>query len=71
LFIPGRIRQKINQKNTWELGLIDHLHEIIQVGEEDDDETNFQKVHTCKDLPFPTFILLTNLFWRGDSSAAN
>ncbi|XP_039847809.1 condensin complex subunit 2-like isoform X3 [Panicum virgatum] len=34
---------KINQKNTWELGLIDHLHEIIQVGEEDDDETNFQK----------------------------
>ncbi|KAL6608069.1 hypothetical protein ACP70R_041132 [Stipagrostis hirtigluma subsp. patula] len=34
---------KINQKNTWELGLIDHLSEIIQVGEEEDDETNFQK----------------------------
>ncbi|XP_047060141.1 condensin complex subunit 2-like isoform X1 [Lolium rigidum] len=34
---------KINQKNTWELGLIDHLSEIIQAGEEDDDETNFQK----------------------------
>ncbi|XP_062212521.1 condensin complex subunit 2-like isoform X2 [Phragmites australis] len=33
---------KINQKNTWELGLIDHLSEIIQAGEEDD-ETNFQK----------------------------
>nr|CAB3477281.1 unnamed protein product [Digitaria exilis] len=34
---------KINQKNTWELGLIDHLSEIIQAGEEEDDETNFQK----------------------------
>ncbi|XP_019711132.1 condensin complex subunit 2 isoform X2 [Elaeis guineensis] len=34
---------KINQKNTWELGLIDHLSEIIRVRPEDDDETNFQK----------------------------
>ncbi|XP_048535946.1 condensin complex subunit 2 [Triticum urartu] len=34
---------KINQKNTWELGLIDHLSEIILAGEEEDDETNFQK----------------------------
>lgn len=34
---------KINQKNTWELGLIDHLSEIIQAGEEEDNETNFQK----------------------------
>lgn len=34
---------KINQKNTWELGLIDHLCEIIKVEEEDDVETNFQK----------------------------
>nr|CAD1834777.1 unnamed protein product [Ananas comosus var. bracteatus] len=34
---------KINQKNTWELRLIDHLSEIIQVRSEDDDETNFQK----------------------------
>uniref|UniRef100_A0A453PL39 Condensin complex subunit 2 n=1 Tax=Aegilops tauschii subsp. strangulata TaxID=200361 RepID=A0A453PL39_AEGTS len=31
------------QKNTWELGLIDHLSEIIHAGEEEDDETNFQK----------------------------
>lgn len=36
--------QKINQKNTWELGLIDHLYEIIKVEEENDTETNFQKV---------------------------
>lgn len=36
--------QKINQKNTWELNLIDHLTEIIKVEEEDDSETNFQKV---------------------------
>lgn len=36
--------QKINQKNTWELGLIDHLHEIIKVEEGNDAETNFQKV---------------------------
>ncbi|KAK4758983.1 hypothetical protein SAY87_020284 [Trapa incisa] len=34
---------KINQKNTWELGLIDHLYEIIKVEEESDAETNFQK----------------------------
>jgi hypothetical protein len=48
------IWQKINQKNTWELGLIDHLSEIIQAGEEEDDETNFQKVPQCKISPFPT-----------------
>ncbi|XP_021758985.1 condensin complex subunit 2-like isoform X1 [Chenopodium quinoa] len=34
---------KINQKNTWELKLIDHLSEIIKVEDEDDAETNFQK----------------------------
>ncbi|KAM1411563.1 hypothetical protein COP1_024244 [Malus domestica] len=34
---------KINQKNTWELNLIDHLTDIIKVGEENDAETNFQK----------------------------
>ncbi|XP_062106063.1 condensin complex subunit 2 isoform X2 [Humulus lupulus] len=34
---------KINQKNTWELNLIDHLTEIIKVEEENDMETNFQK----------------------------
>ncbi|XP_021659208.2 condensin complex subunit 2 isoform X2 [Hevea brasiliensis] len=34
---------KINQKNTWELSLIDHLCEIIKVEEEEDVETNFQK----------------------------
>ncbi|XP_073296850.1 condensin complex subunit 2-like [Primulina huaijiensis] len=34
---------KINQKNTWELNLIDHLVEIIKVEEENDAETNFQK----------------------------
>ncbi|XP_020519572.1 condensin complex subunit 2 isoform X2 [Amborella trichopoda] len=33
---------KINQKNTWELSLIDHLSDIIKV-EDDDAETNFQK----------------------------
>ncbi|CAI9754444.1 unnamed protein product [Fraxinus pennsylvanica] len=34
---------KINQKNTWELNLIDHLYEIVKVEEENDVETNFQK----------------------------
>ncbi|XP_078445889.1 condensin complex subunit [Wolffia australiana] len=34
---------KINQKNTWELNLIDHLSEIIMVESDDDAETNFQK----------------------------
>lgn len=36
--------QKINQKNTWELKLIDHLGDIIKVEEENNVETNFQKV---------------------------
>ncbi|KAG2308856.1 hypothetical protein Bca52824_028604 [Brassica carinata] len=35
--------QKINQKNTWELNLIDHLCEIIKVEDENNAETNFQK----------------------------
>ncbi|KAK9924503.1 hypothetical protein M0R45_032869 [Rubus argutus] len=34
---------KINQKNTWELNLIDHLAELVKVEEEQDAETNFQK----------------------------
>ncbi|KAL5573400.1 hypothetical protein UlMin_022997 [Ulmus minor] len=34
---------KINQKNTWELNLIDHLTEIITVENDNDTETNFQK----------------------------
>ncbi|KAF3443439.1 hypothetical protein FNV43_RR13121 [Rhamnella rubrinervis] len=34
---------KINQKNTWELNLIDHLTDIIKVENENDVETNFQK----------------------------
>lgn len=34
---------KINQKNTWDLSLIDHLCEIVKVEEADDVETNFQK----------------------------
>ncbi|XLR14255.1 hypothetical protein S83_042193, partial [Arachis hypogaea] len=34
----------INQKNTWELNLIDHITDIIKAGEEDGYvETNFQK----------------------------
>lgn len=38
------VKQKINQKNTWELNLIDHLCEIIKVEDENNAETNFQKV---------------------------
>ncbi|XP_071730022.1 condensin complex subunit 2-like [Rutidosis leptorrhynchoides] len=34
---------KINQKNTWELNLLDHICEIIKVEEVNDVETNFQK----------------------------
>ncbi|XP_057457598.1 condensin complex subunit 2-like isoform X2 [Lotus japonicus] len=33
---------KINQKNTWELKLIDHLTDFIRTEEESDVETNFQ-----------------------------
>lgn len=32
-------------KNTWDLGLIDHLSELVRVDSDDvDAETNFQKV---------------------------
>lgn len=34
---------KINQKNTWELSLIDHLCDIIKVDAENHVDTNFQK----------------------------
>ncbi|KAK9938616.1 hypothetical protein M0R45_015342 [Rubus argutus] len=34
---------KINQKNSWELKLIDHLSDIIKVEAGNDSETNFQK----------------------------
>ncbi|KAB2606013.1 condensin complex subunit 2-like [Pyrus ussuriensis x Pyrus communis] len=34
---------KITQKNTWELKLIDHLSDIIKVGTENGVETNFHK----------------------------
>ncbi|KAM1164639.1 hypothetical protein ACFX13_024759 [Malus domestica] len=35
---------KINQKNTWEVNLIDHLTDIINVEEEKDAETNFKRL---------------------------
>eukprot|EP00250_Pteridium_aquilinum_P035725 c9866_g1_i1 orf=530-2599(+) len=34
---------KINQRNTWELRLIDHISEIVNADDGDDVETNFQK----------------------------
>ncbi|XP_012572622.1 condensin complex subunit 2-like isoform X1 [Cicer arietinum] len=33
---------KINQKNTWELDLIDHLNDIIRVEDDNNAETDFQ-----------------------------
>lgn len=36
--------QKINQRNTWELRLIDHISEIVNADDGEDVETNFQKV---------------------------
>ncbi|GMN70617.1 hypothetical protein TIFTF001_039659 [Ficus carica] len=35
--------QKINQKNTWELKLIDHLSVIVNAESENKNETNFEK----------------------------
>ncbi|XP_054819889.1 condensin complex subunit 2-like isoform X2 [Prosopis cineraria] len=34
---------KITQKNSWQLKLIDHLNEVVKVDAENDAETNFQK----------------------------
>ncbi|XP_047336122.1 condensin complex subunit 2-like [Impatiens glandulifera] len=34
---------KINQNNTWELNLIDHLSDVLKMEEDDGTETNFQK----------------------------
>lgn len=36
--------QKINQKNTWDLDLIDHLTDIIRAEDDNNTETNFQMV---------------------------
>lgn len=35
--------QKITQRNTWDLKLIDHLSEIVRGDDDEDDQTNFQK----------------------------
>ncbi|KAK7324814.1 hypothetical protein VNO77_28672 [Canavalia gladiata] len=40
--IKRATENKINQKNTWELNLIDHLTDIIRADEGTDVETNFQ-----------------------------
>eukprot|EP00898_Chlorokybus_atmophyticus_P006836 jgi/Chlat1/7153/Chrsp57S06828 len=39
---------KINQKNTWGLQLIDHMHDIVK-GEDEVDDTNFQKASCTLD----------------------
>jgi condensin complex subunit 2 len=36
--------QKITQRNTWDLKLIDHLSTLVKGGHDDEDQTNFQKV---------------------------
>lgn len=35
--------QKITQRNTWDLKLIDHLSALVQGDDDEDDQTNFQK----------------------------
>jgi hypothetical protein len=46
--------QKINQKNTWDLDLIDHLTDIIRADDDNyDAETNFQMVSWFYGLRFP------------------
>jgi condensin complex subunit 2 len=46
--------QKINQKNTWDLDLIDHLTDIIRADDDNNDaETNFQMVSWFYGLRFP------------------
>lgn len=52
--------QKINQKNTWELNLIDHLTDIIKAEEENDAETNFQKV--CYELILLCGLMIYEIF---------
>lgn len=34
---------KITSKNTWALGLIDHLHDLVQPNDQDGNTTNFQR----------------------------
>jgi len=34
---------KITGKNTWALGLIDHLHDLVQPNEGEGSDTNFQR----------------------------
>ena len=34
---------KITSKNTWALGLIDHLHDLVQPNDQEGNTTNFQR----------------------------
>ena len=34
---------KITAKNTWALGLIDHLHDLVKPNEQEGSSTNFQR----------------------------
>lgn len=40
---------KINQKNTWSLQLIDHINDLVKPSKEDGDQTNFQKASCTLD----------------------
>ena len=34
---------KITSKNTWALGLIDHLHDLVKPNDQEGNDTNFQR----------------------------
>lgn len=40
--------QKITQRNTWDLKLIDHLSALVQGDDDEDDQTNFQKASVLR-----------------------
>jgi hypothetical protein len=42
---------KITQRNTWDLKLIDHLSTLVEGDDEDEDQTNFQKVGAIYYIP--------------------
>jgi hypothetical protein len=59
--------QKITQRNTWDLKLIDHLSTLVEGDDEDEDNTNFQKVGAVYYIPPDELLALFEVGFRKSS----
>jgi hypothetical protein len=58
---------KITQRNTWDLKLIDHLSTLVEGDDEDEDNTNFQKVGAVYYIPPDELLALFEVGFRKSS----